>query len=185
MVGTSGWAGLSDKRLVEKIKQGERDAWEVLARRYYDEIFRYCWYRTGNETAAADCTQDTFLHVIQGLAGYVDADKFRAWVFRIASNACVDYFRKEKEVCAEEGVWTVQGTEDRALGQAEDACYVEKALLALTDAQREVVILKYYHGFKIREIAQLLGISLPAAKARLKHGMDRLKAAAGGETYGT
>jgi len=147
----------------------------VLAKRYYDEIFRYCWYRTGNEAAAADCTQDAFLHIIQGLAGYVDKNKFRAWALRIASNACMDYFRKERAICVEDEVWLTQGTEDRALGQAEDACYVEKALLSLTQAQREAVILKYYHGFKIREIAQLLNITLPAAKARLKQGMDRLK----------
>lgn len=177
-------AGLSDRRLVEKIRQGEKGAWEALAERYYDEVFRYCWYRTGNETVAADCTQETFLHVIQGLGGYVDENKFRAWVFRIASNACADYFRKNRMPCAGEEVLSAQGAEDRALGQVEDACYVEKALLGLTQAQREVVVLKFYHGFKIREIARLLNISLPAAKARLKQGMDRLKEAAARESGG-
>ena len=169
------WGKYSDKRLIERIRQGEKGAWEVLAERYYEEVFRYCWYRTGNESVAADCTQETFLHIFQGLAGYVDENKFRAWVFRIASNACVDYFRKNKAFCVEDEVLAARGMEDRALRQAEDACYVEKALLGLTPAQREVVVLKFYHGFKIREIAELLNISLPAAKARLKQGMDRLK----------
>lgn len=95
-MGQTRWESLSDRRLVDKIRQGEKGAWDVLAKRYYDEIFRYCWYRTGNEAAAADCTQDAFLHIIQGLAGYVDKNKFRAWALRIASNACMDYFRKER-----------------------------------------------------------------------------------------
>lgn len=177
-MGKDGRGMPSDRKLVERIRQGETGAWETLAGRYYDEIFRYCWYRTGSETAAADCTQETFLHVIQGLAGYVDENKFRAWIFRIASNACMDYFRKERAVCVEDGALESRGTEDRALRQVEDACFVEQALLRLTQAQREVVVLKFYHGFKIREIAQLLDISLPAAKARLKTGMDRLKATA-------
>ena len=160
---------------MERIRKGEKLAWEILAERYYNEIFRYCWYRTGNESAAADCTQETFLHIIQGLDGYADENRFRAWVFRIASNVCTDYFRRERIVCAGNEVLEAQGAEDRALGQAEDACYVEAALLCLTEAQREAVVLKFYHGFKIREIAQMLGISLAAAKGRLKQGMDRLK----------
>lgn len=179
-MGKDGWGKWSDRRLVEKIRQGEKWAWEVLAERYYNEVFRYCWYRTGNEAAAADCTQETFLHVIRGFGSYVDENKFRAWVFRIASNVCADYFRKERMVCMEDGELEAHGREDRALAQAEDACYVEKALLSLTEAQREAVALKYYHGFKIKEIAQILGISLSAAKGRLKQGMDRLKEAAGG-----
>lgn len=168
---------VSDRKLVERIRRGELGAWEVLAERYYDEVFRYCWYRTGNEAAAADCTQETFLHVIQGLAGYVDDNRFRAWIFRIASNVCMDYFRKERLVLVGDETLEACGAEDRALGRVEDACFVERALSELTQLQREAVILKYYHGFKIREIARLLGISLPAAKARLKQGMDRLKAA--------
>lgn len=174
-VGKDGWSKQSDRHLVERIRKGERGAWDILAERYYDEIFRYCWYRTGNESAAADCTQETFLHMIQGLAGYADEHRFRAWAFRIASNVCMDYFRRKRAVCVGEEVLEAQGAEDRALGQAEDACYVEAALLSLTEAQREAVILKFYHGFKIREIAQMLGISLAAAKGRLKQGMDRLK----------
>ena len=177
-LGREEWERLNDKRLVERIRQGEKGAWETLAERYYEEVFRYCWYRTGNETAAADCTQETFLHVIQGLAGYVDRNKFRAWIFRIAANVCADHFRKNRAVCEGDEVLALQGAEDRALEQAEDACYVEKALMELTPAQREAVILKFYHGFKIREIAELLNISLPAAKARLKQGIDRLKEAA-------
>ena len=175
---------MSDRRLVERIRRGEMGAWELLAERYYDEVFRYCWYRTGNKTAAADCTQETFLHVIQGLAGYADENKFRAWLFRIASNVCMDYFRRERLVCVGDEALEARGMEDRALGQVEDACFVERALLELTPLQREVVVLKYYHGFKIREIAQLLDISLPAAKARLKQGMDRLRAAAGAQEGG-
>lgn len=172
---------VSDRKLVERIRRGELGAWDLLAERYYDEVFRYCWYRTGNEAAAADCTQETFLHVIRGLAGYADENKFRAWLFRIASNVCMDYFRKERVVWVEDEALEAHGAEDKGIGRVEDACLVEKALSELTQLQREVVVLKYYHGFKIREIARLLGISLPAAKARLKQGMDRLKAVMGRE----
>lgn len=164
----------SDKELINRILQGESACWDLLAQRYYDEIYRYCYYRTGSEAAAADCTQDTFLHAIQGLGSYVDKNKFRAWIFRIAANSCMDHFRRNKAVCVEQEVLDMQGEEDKGLKQREDAEYVQAALMKLSEVQKEVIILKFYHGFKIREIAGLLNLTIPAVKSHLKRGMDKL-----------
>lgn len=174
---------LSDKELIDRIRQGESGQMDVLVERYYDEIFRYCYYRTGNGTAAADCTQDTFLHMIRGFGSYVDRNRFRPWLFRIAANACMDYFRKNREICVEEELLWQQGCEDKGLKQKEEEAYVQAALLQLSGIQREAVILKFYHGFKIREIAKMLGITVPAAKSRLKQGIDRLKTIMKGEDF--
>ena len=89
---------MNEKEMVRRIKQGEKELFEPLAKKYYQEIYHFCFYKTGDAESAFDCTQDTFLHVIRFLDGYAERDHFRAWIFGIARNVCNDYFRSRKHV---------------------------------------------------------------------------------------
>ena len=82
--------------MIQRIRQGDKALFGQLADRYYDDVFRYCYYQTGNEQAAWDCTQDTFFHLLRFLDSYTEQGKFKAWLLRIALNACRDYFRKNR-----------------------------------------------------------------------------------------
>ena len=85
---------MQDNEMIQRIRQGDKALFGQLADRYYDDVFRYCYYQTGNEQAAWDCTQDTFFHLLRFLDSYTEQGKFKAWLLRIALNACRDYFRK-------------------------------------------------------------------------------------------
>lgn len=85
---------MQDNELIKRIRQGERALFGELADRYYDDIYRYCYYQTGSEHAAWDCSQETFCHLMRFLDSYTERGKFKAYLLRIALNVCRDYFRR-------------------------------------------------------------------------------------------
>ena len=62
---------MKDAELITRIKQGERDLLGILIERYYDQIFKFCYYKTGDEALAYDCAQDTFLRMIRYMDSYI------------------------------------------------------------------------------------------------------------------
>lgn len=169
---------MQDYELIKRIRQGERALFGQLADKYYDDIFRYCYYQTGNEQAAWDCTQDTFCHLIRFLDNYTERGKFKSYLLRIALNACRDYYRKSKpellyEELSEEKV--VDSYASAFEGQTERKLLISEALALLPDTQREAIILHFYYGYKIREIARITGTPLSTAKTRLRAGMQKLE----------
>lgn len=165
---------LEDRELIIKIRQGEKEFFSVLVEKYYNDIFRFCYYKTGNEEAAYDCTQDTFQNLVKYFNYYVELNHFKAYLFRIARNACIDYFRKNPIYMEDSYLDSVSITE-KGLEKLEIGDQVQRALDTLPDFQKDVVILHYYYDFKLREIAKMIGISLPTAKSRLKQGLDKLR----------
>ena len=93
---------MNEKEIIRRIKQGEKALFETLVKEYYQEIYHFCFYKTGDAESAYDCTQETFLHVIRFLDGYTERNHFRAWIFGIARNVCSDFFRSRKFVTMEE-----------------------------------------------------------------------------------
>lgn len=170
-------AGVSmeDSELIARIRQGERRLFETLTEKYYQDIFRFCYYKTGNESAAYDCTQDTFLRLVQYFDSYVDQKKFKSYLFRIASNTCHDHFRSQSAVCISQEEMLEIPEESQGWKQIETSQPVQQALNRLPDMQKEVIILYFYHGFKVREIAGITGVGIPTAKSRLKQGLDKLR----------
>lgn len=172
---------LEDGKLIRRIQQGDREAYRLLVEKYYDDVFRYCFYKTGQEQSAYDCAQDTFLHLTKYIVMYTEKGKFKAYLFSIARNACHDYFRKQqgrgRQVNLEqaEGYVQAMGSCDAALGNVELKDLLRQALNSLPMIQREVVVLHYLHDFKLREIAKMTGVSLPTAKSRLRQGMQKLR----------
>ena len=133
---------------------------------------------TGNEEAAYDCTQETFLRLIRFYGTYTEKRKFKAWLFRIARNVCYDHFRKEKEIPEEAvtlGLSPGRAEEDKNLARMERGQVIRAALEKLPRMQRDVVILRFYHQLSIQEIATITDSSIPTVKSRLRQSMDKLR----------
>ena len=166
---------LTDSELIERARKGESALLDQLIERYYDGIFRYCCYKTGSREAAYDCTQETFLHFLRYLDLYLEQKKFKAWIYRIASNVCTDYFRKRAKAPLGEEALELLQAEDPKLHQTELSDTVEKLLAALPAMQREVIELYYFEGLKLREIAVVTDAKLSAVKSRFRQGMEKMK----------
>lgn len=166
---------MKDREIIRRIKQGEKELFEDLVAAYYQDVYHFCFYRTGDAQTAYDCTQETFLHVIRFLDSYEERSHFRAWVFGIARNVCNDFFRDRREVAVEEHLLESETVAEEGFGRAELKDAVMSALDELPRIQREVIILRFYGGFKLREIAGIVGVGIPTAKSRLKQGMEKMR----------
>ena len=137
MKDTSSRSQLKDSELTARVRRGETEWLDVLIERYYDGIFRFCCCKTGSREAAYDCTQETFLHLLRYLEAYTEQKKFKAWLYRIASNVCTDYFRKAARETDGEEVLELLQEEDRRFEQIEQRELVRHALACLSEVQRE------------------------------------------------
>lgn len=179
--------------MIRQIRQGRTELLDPLIDRYYQDIFRFCYYRTGQEQAAYDCAQETFLRMLRFLDGCGEARRFKSWLLSIALNVCRDYYRaasrqeiplaREKgEEYDEDGCFAGRRMPrdrgengEKPYGQAEDRQVIRQCLMRLPEVQREVIVLHFYFGYKLREIARMTGAALPTAKSRLRQGMEKLR----------
>lgn len=167
-------AELTDEEMIARIQQGEPGLLELLIDRYYDDIYYFCRSKIGDSEAAYDCAQETFLKLTRYISGYREQQKFKGYLFSIARNVCHDYFRGKPPDMAGEEVLETLAAGDVFSGK-EDAYLLERALAFLSEGQRETVMLRFYYGFKVREIARITGVPLAAAKSRLRRGLQKLK----------
>lgn len=164
---------MSDKELIRKVHNGSKEALNTIIEKYYNDIYRFCLYLTGNETDSYDITQDTFLKFIH----YVDAYQYRnlkGYLIIIARNLCRDYFTRKKSVTRE---WEVCDSPfgGQQIENVENKLYLLKLLQMLPIEQREVIILRIYEELKFKEIAKLLKCNLSTTKSRYQLGIANLK----------
>ena len=157
--------------LLNRLEQGDAEALDELIRMYYPEILRYCLWHTSDRQSAEDAAQETFLKAVRHLDAYARRGKFRAWLYRIAANTCVDFWRRSQSTePLTEGEYLDPGFE-----RAELSCDLRSALAALPPAQREVVLLRYVHGLKLRECAEVLDVPLRTVQSRERAALKALK----------
>jgi len=164
---------VTDKELIQKVHEGDKESLNVIVQKYYDEIYRFCFYLTGQETDSYDIVQEVFLKFIR----YADSYQYKnlkGYLLMIARNSCYDYFRHKKEiVCIEE--IEESGTEDSQIVLVEDEMLLRQALSMLPPKQREVIILRIYEELKYTEVARILGCNLSTVKSRYFQGIKKLK----------
>lgn len=179
---------LQDYELIKRICQGEKQLFGQLVEKYYDDVFRYCYYQTGNEHTAYDCTQETFYHLMRFLDNYRERNHFKSYLIRIASNVCRDYFRQSSRRTVREVSYNQWADNDEpgkermdspsTVGAEQESLLrlsIKEGLMHLPESQREVIVLYYYQGYKLREIASLTGVPLSTVKTRLYAGTEKLK----------
>jgi RNA polymerase sigma-70 factor (ECF subfamily) len=172
-----------DAVMVERLRRGEPAAGESLARKYYEPLVRYLQRLVGSEQLAEEIHQQTWLSALEHLdrfdARHV-AGGFKAWLFRIATNKANDHWRSAgREKAAKQGLRLVTVEElppaDFRLEGSEQELKLKRAIEQLPDAQKQVLLLRYYSNLKFVEIAQMLGCPLNTALGRMHKAMLRLK----------
>lgn len=161
---------LTDDELILDFVRGDALAFEELVLRYKNSLYQYISVMTGDEGAAGDIFQEVFLSVYKNAQKYQPQGKFKAWLFRLARNRVLNYFRDKDPLFSldqtdEEGKEPLHemlpsGEELplEMLERAELAEEIRRASLALPPKQREIVYLRQYMSFK--DIAQMLGLPL-------------------------
>ena len=151
--------------------------------RQYDCIYRYCYMKTGHQETAEDLTQETFLRFFAGFSSYEHRGKAKQYLYTIAGNLCKNFYKKKKEYPAdrEELEGSRQSGEADPAGRLVEKVAVEQALAQLPEELYEVTVLHYFQGLKLKETAEMLGISLPLVKYRIRQAKEKLEELLGKE----
>lgn len=142
---------------------------DALVETYGNMLFRICLVQLGNEADAEDAVQDTFLRYIQRAPAFENAEHEKAWLIRVAINRSRDLLRLRH---AHVDLDSVQ-----CYVQDEEGGQVLAALLTLPEKFRTVLTLHYVEGYRVNEIADMIGKSASAVKMRLQKGRKLLEEA--------
>lgn len=171
-----------DRRLINRIRNGDKGAFEELVKRHYEDIFSYCYRRTGNREDAEDLTQEVFLKLVKAIYKYRHTGKFRNFIFTVAVNCCNDFIRRQKtrpekepdDTYLDSAVSGEMSPSEHMINR-ENRFILYERLSGLKEEQKEALVLHYFHGFKAREIAEITGVPLATAKSRIRQGREHLK----------
>ncbi len=162
-----------EESLVRRAKENDEAALTQLYEENFDKIYRYVVLKIGDRTEAEDMTQQVFLKAFKSISGYRSkGSPFSSWLFRIAHNQMVDYWRKKSKrttVPLEESL--VGSSNSNPSSETEQKMDIENLVAAtkqLTSLQRDVVSLRFAGGLSLAEVAKTLGKSEGAIKA-LQH----------------
>lgn len=171
----AGTRTVDDERLVERAREGDVRAFEALYRQNAGKMYALCLRLSGDAGIAEECVQETFITAWQKLEGFRGDSAFSSWLYRIAVNTVMGWFRKQGRRDrhirpVEEGEW------DRIEGPATDTgagMDLEAAIARLPEGARAVFVLHDVEGHRHEEIAELTGIAVGTSKAQL-HRARRL-----------
>ncbi|GAI42433.1 unnamed protein product [marine sediment metagenome] len=160
-----------EESLVRRAQHRDQEAFAQLYEEHFDKIYRYVTLKIGNETEAEDMTQQVFLNALQSISSFKwKGIPFSAWLFRIAHNQVVDYWRSKKRTTVPLDESLVSNDNNPQL-LTEQKLDIEQLILAtkqLTELQRDVISLRFAGELSIAQVAKAMGKSQGAVKA-LQH----------------
>jgi RNA polymerase sigma-70 factor (ECF subfamily) len=151
-----------EREIVERARSGDRDSLAELYDKYFPRVYHYVLARTGNPAEAEDVTEDIFVRMLSGIGRFEWRQApFAAWLFRIARNQLISHLRHNGVRCSETRIpeSMVDNTPD-PLTQVETKLSFDEVLeasRALTNAQREVIWLRFAAGLSVGDTARVLG----------------------------
>jgi len=171
---------MTELELVVLAKAGDQDAFEQLVRDNEKRIYNLVLRMVGNPEDALDLSQESFLKAWKGLPSFKGDSAFSTWVYRLASNPCLDFLRRRKRQQEAVGAPLSLDDEDAPpppsdessqpevqLERTERSLALKKALDALPDHHRQVLILRELSGLSYQEISDALDLDIGTVKSRL------------------
>lgn len=182
-LGTATVAHDTDTGIVKEVLGGDRDRFRLLVERYERAVFTLCLRMVRNRQDAEDCTQTAFVKAYAALATFRPDSSFKKWIYRIASNACIDALRKSSSRVAVSIDSDSARTDlpERGPGPRERASsselrdVMETALRMLDDKYRLPVTLFHMEGLECKEISAMLRLRVATVKTRIRRGRLMLR----------
>lgn len=137
----------------------------------YEKIYAFCYFKVHNREAAEDITQETFLKYFEA-TNYLEKGKKLAFLYTIARNCCIDYFRKSKQAADLNSL--TESSEEIAV-DLDTAITVRAAVSKLNSKEQEIVLLRFTNELSIGEISEYMGISRFALYRKLNAIEKQLK----------
>ena len=168
-----------DQALIERIRGGDRDAFEMLVVRYQGPIYNAAYRVLGRAEDAADIAQAVFLRIAERLDDYDPQYKFFSWIYRIAVNESLNLLRRSERNEELDDETDLPGSErddpERRADDAESSAKIRSALLRLSAGDRMVITLRHFAECSYDEIGDILEIDVKTVKSRLYEARQRLR----------
>lgn len=167
-----------DEALIDAFRGGDEEAFSVLYRRHSDRVTSYAWRMMGRREEAEEIAVEAFARVVEG--AWRPSGSFKSFLFTVVHRLCLDRlrrraraFRAEGRIEAEGAPWT-PSPEDAAAEDSEKA-RLDRALAALPEAHRSVLLLYYGQDLTSREVADVLGCDDQQVRSRLSYARRLLR----------
>ena len=167
---------MEQRELVERARRGDHDAFTVLLDASLRRLDGAARLIVRDPDLARDAVQDALVRAWRDLPGLRDPDRFDAWLHRLTVNACLDELRRRRRRPIEVALTPIDvpAHEDVA-GDLADRLQLDQALARLEPGHRAVVVLHYYLGMPLPEVAASLSIPVGTAKSRLHRSLAQIR----------
>ncbi|MBR1840264.1 MAG: sigma-70 family RNA polymerase sigma factor [Prevotella sp.] len=179
---------MTDEELAMEYVEGNNHAFDELLSRTQQGIYSYIIFIVQNQEVANDIFQETFLKAITNLQmrKYTPTGKFNAWMIRIAHNAIMDWYRRQKtkqfidlnddfDIASMSDRKLMETSREDLLANAQVLEDVKTMINYLPDAQREVVRMRYYENLSFKEIAKKTGVSINTSLGRMRYALINMR----------
>ena len=168
--------------LIQASIEGDGKAFESLYLCYMEAIYRYIYFRVGDEMQAEDLTEEVFVRAWEALPKYQHRKfPFSSWLYRIAHNLVIDHYRRVKPVPMTNGMMrTYPDTReslDHMLSRRMETEMLAEAVQQLNKLEQEIVLLRFVEGLSHQEIASMVGKSQTACRVILHRALKSLRSA--------
>ena len=173
-----------EQKWIAEARRGDQGAFEELVRLYEKRVLALTRRMCKNPEDAAEAAQEAFFAAWQGLKNFREESSFSTWLYRLASNACVDLLRREGRRQAAVSLDDEDlnlDIPDRLPSPQEEAErrelreQIEAGLRALPPEYRQVLVLREMHQLRYEEIGSALGVDVGTVKSRISRGRKRLR----------
>lgn len=175
---------IGEDRLLCRAMEGDLRAFDELMAPYERRLYSLCFRMAGEKEDAMDCTQEAMLRIWRALSTYRKEASFMTWIYRIATNTCLDVLRKRKsrpqvslDALTDAGfvVKDENGDpEDHAIWQARKLA-LQAGIHSLNPDMRAALILRDIQGFSYEEVSAILDTPLGTVKSRINRGREKLR----------
>lgn len=178
---------LVKKRIMQVLK-GDQNAFGEIVDLYKDKVFQICFRMLGNRHEAEDISQEAFIRAYVNIQTFDQSRKFSTWLYRIATNLCIDRIRKKKpdyyldaEIAGTEGLTMysqIASDEKLPIAQVETMelqDMIQEEILKLPEKYRSVIVLRYIEELSLKEISAVLDLPLGTVKTRIHRGREALR----------
>jgi RNA polymerase sigma-70 factor (ECF subfamily) len=163
--------------LVEAARRGDHDAFEALAIGMSDRLYGTARLILRDTTRAEDAVQETLVRAWRMLPTLRDVERFDSWTYRLLVRACADLGRQATRWSAEVRVIHAEPSDpDDSLGLA-DRDQLQRGFRRLKPEQRAALVLRFYLGLSIPEVAEALGVPEGTAKSRVHYATEAMRSA--------
>lgn len=171
---------MTEYEIVERFRRGEKEFFDEIVELYRSRGLRTAYLILGNRADAEDVLQDTFLKIYLNISQLKNVGAFSSWFYKVLIRTCHECFRKKKREFADDEIWErketgYDGGLDKKIIQNEVNREIREIVNSLSLEQRTAIILFYYQGFSIKEIADVTGSFETTVKSRLFLARKKLK----------